>query len=254
MSAPGSLTWFAQHESRLVWRDMFSMLAANGTSRRRRLFIGLSVLLIIMHVVAWFVVGPLAREALDHDLPTLIGISVGILLSGSAILSQAMESVTRTFYTRSDLELVLSSPAQVQRLFAVRVGAIVLSITAMSLVFVGPFINVLVWQSGLRWLGAYGVMTSVALIATALAIALTVFLFDVIGPKRTRLIAQITAAVIGGLFAIGLQLAAMFSTGTTSRAGPKNFSVKSATRASTSAEASHISRAARYIVGVSLAQ
>jgi len=217
MSAPGSLTWFAQHESRLVWRDMFSMLAANGTSRQRRLIIGLSVLLVIMHVVAWFVVSPLAREALDHDLPTLIGISVGILLAGSAILSQAMESVTRTFYTRSDLELVLSSPAQVQRLFAVRVGAIVLSITAMSLVFVGPFINVLVWQSGLRWLGAYGVMTSVALVATALAIALTVFLFDVIGPKRTRLIAQITAAVIGGVFAIGLQLAAMFSTGTMSR-------------------------------------
>jgi len=217
MSAPGSLTWFAQHEARLVWRDMFSMLAADGAARRRRLFIGLSVFLVVMHAVAWFVVGPLARAALDHDLPTLMGITVGIVLSGSAILSQAMESVTRTFYVRSDLELILSSPAQVQRLFAVRVGAIVFSVCTMSVVFVGPFINVLVLQSGVRWLGAYGVMVSVALVATALAIALTVFLFDVIGPKRTRLIAQITAAVIGGLFAVGLQLAAMFSTGTMSR-------------------------------------
>lgn len=217
MSVPGSLTWFAQHETRLVWRDAFSMLAADGVLRQRRLFIGLAILLFIMHAVAWFVLGPIARDGLAHDLPTLIGISVGILLAGSAILSQAMESVTRTFYTRSDLELILSSPAHVQRLFAVRVGAIVLSISAMSLVFVGPFINVLVWQSGVRWLGAYGVMFSVALVATALAIALTVLLFDVIGPKRTRLIAQITAAVIGGLFAIGLQMAAMFSTGTMSR-------------------------------------
>ena len=217
MSAPGSLTWFAQHETRLVWRDAFSMLAVDGAARQRRLFIGLGIFLCIMHAVAWFVVGPMARGGLDHDLPTLIGISVGILLSGSAILSQAMDSVTRTFYTRSDLELILSSPAQVQRLFAVRVGAIVLSVSAMSLFFVGPFINVLVWQSGVRWLGGYGVMVSVALLATALAIALTVFLFDVIGPKRTRLISQITAAVIGGLFAIGLQMAAMFSTGTMSR-------------------------------------
>lgn len=217
MSAPGSLTWFAQHESRLVWRDTFSMLAADGAARRKRLVVGLSVLLLIMHAVAWFVVGPLARSALDNDLPTLMGISVAIVLAGSAILSQAMESVTRTFYARSDLELILSSPAQVQRLFVVRVGAIVLSVGAMSIVFVGPFINVLVWQSGMHWLGAYGVMASVAIVATALAIALTVFLFDVIGPKRTRLIAQITAAVIGGLFAIGLQLAAMFSTGTMSR-------------------------------------
>lgn len=217
MSAPGSLAWFAQHETRLVWRDAFSMLAADGARRQRRLFIGLAILLLIMHAVAWFVVGPIARQALDPDLPTLIGISVGILLSGSAILSQAMESVTRTFYTRSDLELIMSSPAHVQRLFAVRVGAIVLSVGAMSIVFVGPFINVLVWQSGVQWLGAYGVMVSVAFLATALAIALTVFLFDVIGPKRTRLVAQITAAVIGGLFAIGLQMAAMFSTGTMSR-------------------------------------
>lgn len=217
MSVPGSLTWFAQHETRLVWRDAFSMLAADGARRQRRLFIGLAILLFIMHAVAWLVLGPIARDGLAPDLPTLIGISIGILLSGSAVLSQAMESVTRTFYTRSDLELILSSPAQVQRLFAVRVGAIVLSVSAMSLIFVGPFINVLAWQSGVWWLAAYGVMFSVALVATALAIALTVCLFDVIGPKRTRLIAQITAAVIGGLFAIGLQMAAMFSTGTMSR-------------------------------------
>ena len=217
MSTPGSLTWFAQHESRLVWRDTFSMLAVGGAGRKRQLYIGLAIFLCIMHAVAWFVVRPFAHEALEFELSTLIGISVAILLAGSAILSQAMESVTRTFYTRSDLELILSSPAQVQRLFAVRVGAIVLSVGTMSLVFVGPFINVLVWQSGVQWLGAYGVMVSVALMATAMAIALTVFLFDVIGPKRTRLIAQITAAVIGGLFAIGLQMAAMFSTGTMSR-------------------------------------
>ena len=38
-----------------------------------------------------------------------------------------------------------------------------------------------------------------------------------VGPKRTRLAAQIAAAVIGGLFVIGLQMAAMFSTGTMSR-------------------------------------
>ena len=55
MSAPGSLTWFAQHESRLVWRDVLSMRAANGTARGRRLCIWLSVLLIIVTVVEFFV-------------------------------------------------------------------------------------------------------------------------------------------------------------------------------------------------------
>jgi ABC-2 type transport system permease protein len=66
-------------------------------------------------------------------------------------------------------------------------------------------------------LGAYGAIIAVSLIATAIAVMLTVTLFQTIGAKRTRLAAQIAAAVIGGLFVIGLQMAAMFSTGTMSR-------------------------------------
>jgi ABC-2 type transport system permease protein len=42
-------------------------------------------------------------------------------------------------------------------------------------------------------------------------------LFQLIGPKRTRLIAQIVAAVIGAAFVIGLQVGAILSYGTISR-------------------------------------
>ena len=51
----------------------------------------------------------------------------------------------------------------------------------------------------------------------ALAAVLTTALFRMIGPKRTRLVAQIVAAVIGAGFVIGLQLAAIVSHGTLSR-------------------------------------
>ena len=50
--------------------------------------------------------------------------------------------------------------------------------------------------------------------------ALTVALFRTIGAKRTRLIAQIVAAVIGAAFVIGLQIAAIFSYGSLSRFAP----------------------------------
>ena len=53
--------------------------------------------------------------------------------------------------------------------------------------------------------------------AAALAVALTVALFRVLGAKRTRLVAQIVAAVIGAAFVIGLQVAAILSYGTLSR-------------------------------------
>src|SRR5262249_49845558 len=51
----------------------------------------------------------------------------------------------------------------------------------------------------------------------ALAVALTVALFKTIGPKRTRLVAQIFAAMIGAAFVIGLQVGAILSFDTLSR-------------------------------------
>ena len=54
-------------------------------------------------------------------------------------------------------------------------------------------------------------------VATAAALALTIALFRLVGAKRTRLIAQIVAAVIGAAFLIGLQIAAILSSGSISR-------------------------------------
>ncbi len=54
-------------------------------------------------------------------------------------------------------------------------------------------------------------------VATAAALALTIALFRLVGAKRTRLIAQIVSAVIGAAFVIGLQIAAIFSSGSISR-------------------------------------
>lgn len=217
ISIPGSTAWFAAHELRLAWRDAQAMLTGGKAERLRKLAVGVGIFTAILHVVAYFALRSVAGAGVSPNLPTLVAVTAGLLLSGSAILSQAMESVTRTFYTRSDLELILSSPVQAHRLFAVRIGAIALTVGAMSLLFIGPFINVMAWQSGAQWLGAYGVLLSVALVATALAVVLTAGMFQTIGAKRTRLIAQIVAAVIGGLFVIGLQVAALFSTGTMSR-------------------------------------
>jgi ABC-2 type transport system permease protein len=133
------------------------------------------------------------------------------------MLAQAMETVTRIFYIRSDLELILTAPVQPARLFAVRIAAMALASAGMSVLVMGPFINVLAWRGGIQWLGAYGVLIAVSIATTALAVAFTILLFKLMGPVRTRLVAQIAAAVVGGMFVIGLQVAAMLSTGTMSR-------------------------------------
>ncbi|HTW35124.1 MAG TPA: hypothetical protein VMD53_10950 [Rhizomicrobium sp.] len=214
----GSLAWFARHELRLSWRDTLSMLTAGRRKREPAVAVAVVAFILFLHGIAFLILGQTAEHDVRADLPTLIAVSAAMLLSGSAMLSQAMESVTRAFYSRSDLELILSSPAPAHRLFAVRIGAIALSVGTMSLLFTAPFIDVLVLRDGWRWLGAYAAIFAVAMIATALAVLLTLALFDAIGPKRTRFAAQVAAAIIGAAFVIGIQIAAMLSTGSLSRA------------------------------------
>jgi ABC-2 type transport system permease protein len=104
-----------------------------------------------------------------------------------------------------------------RKLFAVRIATMALAIVTMAVLLSAPFINVLALRGGAHWLAAYAVAGALGAIAAAVAVALTVALFRTIGPKRTRLIAQIVAAVIGAAFVIGLQMAAIVSYGTLSR-------------------------------------
>jgi ABC-2 type transport system permease protein len=217
VSQPGTIAWFARHELRLAWRDWLGMMTAGGRTRTRTLAIVLVVLVAVMHAVAYSMVARFAGLGLDPDKTTLVVVTGSALLSWSLMLSQAMESVTRAFYTRSDLDLLLSSPIAAARAFAVRIGAIAISVISMSALLAAPFVNVLAVLGGARWLLAYVAVMAMGAAAVAIAALLTTALFRMIGPKRTRLVAQIVAAVIGAGFVIGLQLAAIVSHGTLSR-------------------------------------
>jgi len=217
MRAPGTLGWFARHEARLAWRDWLAMMTAGRRRRLRTVAIALLVFVAFMHGVAYSMVGRFADTSADPDKVTLVVITGSLLLSWSLMMSQAMESVTRAFYARSDLDLILSSPASARKVFAVRIATMAVSVVLMSLLLAAPFVNVLAALGGARWLSAYGVVAAMGLVAAAAAVALTVALFKTIGPKRTRFVAQIVAAVIGAAFVIGLQLAAILSYGNLSR-------------------------------------
>ncbi len=216
LAAPGSLLWFARFEARLAWRDALQMMTAGRAGRRRTLVLGSIALLAFLHLVAYLVFH-FIDGAIRPDVPAFVVVTAGIALAGSSMLAQAMETVTRIFYIRSDLELILTAPVQAGRLFAVRIAAMSLTSVGMSVLVMGPFINVLAWRSGVQWLGAYGVLIAVSIATTALAVAFTILLFKLMGPVRTRLVAQIAAAVVGGMFVIGLQVTAMLSAGTMSR-------------------------------------
>jgi len=216
-AAPGSLRWFATHELRLAWRDFRTMLTAGRRHRTATIVLALLGVAAVMHFVAYRMVGGVAPDTGTPDKTTFVIVTMCALLTGSMMLSQALEAVTRAFYARADLDLILSSPVDARRMFVVRIAALGASAGVTALAIAAPFINVLVYVGGARWLGGYGAALALGAVATAFAVTLTSVLFHFVGPKRTRLVAQVVAAIVGAAFVIGLQAGAIFSFGTISQ-------------------------------------
>jgi ABC-2 type transport system permease protein len=208
-----TLAWFARHELRLLLRDWFSLMTASHRRRASVLVISALAIAILSHLLAYSIIAPIADAGIRADKTTLVTITGSVILSWMLMLSQAMESVTRALYARSDLDLILSSPASARHLFAVRMTAIALAPTLLMTVLASPLINTLALYDGPRWLAAYGVLLAMGAFATALAVPATVILFRSLGPQRTRLVSQILFAVVAAAFVIGVQAAAILIAG-----------------------------------------
>src|SRR6202047_815236 len=134
-----ALTWFARHEIRLAWREWLAMMTAGRSGRKRAAVIGLIAFAAIMHLPAYAVIGRYADLQAPLGKSTLIVITATIFLAWALMLSQAIESVTRVFYARADLDLIMSSPVALANVFSVRIAALALAVTAMALVLLTPF-------------------------------------------------------------------------------------------------------------------
>ena len=130
--AKSALMRFSHHELRLAWRDWSWMFSGRRSKSLWRALIGISIFYAVMHLIAYAVLGSHLTAASVLDQTTLAVLSVTVLLSFTMMLSQAMESVTRAFYARDDLDLILSSPAPSHDLFLVRITIMALTSWAMS--------------------------------------------------------------------------------------------------------------------------
>ena len=127
------VTWFAGHEIRLAWREMLGMLTAGKRWRTRSASIVLIVFVMLLHLPAYAVVGRFSDLQAPLDQSTLIVMTASIFLAWALILSQAIESVTRVFYARADLDLIMSSPVALTDVFSVRIAAIAVTVTVMTI-------------------------------------------------------------------------------------------------------------------------
>ena len=205
VSAP-AIGWFAAHEARLAWRDLVALATAG---RPRRAAIVVAVLAALGAGFQWWIaatIAPHAGTGMTDSVEVRLLVLGAAVMMASLMFSQALESVTRAYYARGDLDLLLTAPASTDQVFAVRSCVIALQTAGLSLVIVAPMVNALVWHDGPHWLAAYAVVFALAALATSGAIWTTLLLFRTAGPARTRLIAQIVAAIVGAAFIIAIQI------------------------------------------------
>ena len=107
MNAPGSFFWLARHEGRLAWRDMFYLMTAGGRWRFRTVLFTFLSAIALFHLIAYAIVTGHADVTAASGAATLVAITGSLVLSFFLMLSQALEQVTRLFYARGDLELLL---------------------------------------------------------------------------------------------------------------------------------------------------
>jgi ABC-2 type transport system permease protein len=210
-TAPSRLLWFARHEFRLAWRDTMAMMTGGKRVRLIGWLVGGIGISAVITLIAWFAIRPWVQAGAIIDKQTLLVISGMGLLFWAVTLSQALEAVTRVYYSRSDLDLILSSPTPSNGVFAVRAAAVFATTFGLGALLISPLIVSLILQSGPHWLSAYLVLAAMAALSVAIAMAITRLLFHLAGPKRTRLLAQIVAGIVGAGFVIGIQAAAILS-------------------------------------------
>ncbi len=204
LAAPGSALWLLIHELRLGWRGVWSA----GKTRRRRILFGVLALGLLCGAFALGVPFALFLRRIEIGPSPLLyaGIDFGMAVVASLMVAQGLNGATLALYERRDLDLLLSSPLSAARILTVRALAIAFGSVAIFVALATPFALSLAFVGEPRWLSIYPVLVSLALASTAVGLAVAMALFAVIGPKATRIFAQILAALIGASFFLLSQL------------------------------------------------
>jgi ABC-2 type transport system permease protein len=194
---PGSTAWLMHHEFRLYWRGFSKDVATK---------ISLLLLLVFLHLIAIPValVGRRAPPLAPVTAALALTIGAGIVLL--LMISRGLITAVQALYARGDMDLLLSSPVSPHTIIAVRATFIAASVTLEFAVLIWPFADVFVLFGQFVWLRAYVLVPALGLLATTISLLLALGLFYVFGARRTRVIAQVTSALIAVSFMLMLQL------------------------------------------------
>jgi len=194
----GSIPWLLAHEVRLARRGL---TARPGMKWR-------APLVLVAVVVAGLLVGVPAGLAIRRfgfePTPLIAAIAaLGVFAVFTLMLSQSLAAATETLYARGDLDLLFASPVRPRAVLFAKCAGIAANAFLGFALLITPFIWPVALIARPAWLAIYLVLAALALIATATGLLIAIVLFRVIGPKRTRVVSQLLAVLIGaGVFLV----------------------------------------------------
>ncbi len=201
---PGSPLWLMGHELRLFWR--------RGASGGRSGLIVAGLML-----AAWLVFSYSIFSKVGPSLPppplgdtrmdgfALVVVSFIILFIASVMLSQSILAAIEAIYTRNDLDLLMSSPLKPWTVLIVRTTAIAINSLPIYAALLGPPVIWLSIFSSPMWLFSLLFLILLAFAATGVSLLVVTGLFRLLGPKRTRVLAQVVGALTGASIFLGFQ-------------------------------------------------
>lgn len=201
MFGPGGILFLLKHEMLLTWRNF----RASGKGRHVRRLVFYSIVTAALGFGGYWVARLLSGVEPEPTTASL-GVAGGVfLILLSLMLSQALMLITESLYQRGDLDLLLASPVSPWNILIVRMAAIAINV---SLFYVILALAVFVWLpvfGGWEWMSFAPSILLLALFATAIALLIARAMFWLIGPKNTRIAAQILAGFIGAGFFLAVQ-------------------------------------------------
>lgn len=207
---PASTPWLLAHELRLSWRGFKDGRKGRGPGA----VIAFGVLGAMILVGGVFL-GLGVREVDVPVIPLAVAIAdLALAVILTLMLSTTLAGAADALYERNDLDLLFSSPLAPRRVLFVR--ALGMAINA-GLWFMVPAVLLLTPSIVLghwAWASVFVVLAAAALGASGVGLLLAMALFALIGPRRTRTVAQVLAALIGAAFFLASQFRTLFGEST----------------------------------------
>ncbi len=203
--APGTFPWLVAHDIRLSWRSFSATLNALSGPLPALL---IAAAVIVLHAIAFPLVMWLSPHLMGPDAELSLLATV-LTCTFTWMLAQSLFGAARTLYVRGDLDLLLGSPMPAHAIVAAKAAGLAANCIGSIALLCIPLANAGAIADSTAWLGIYPTLVSLALIASALGLTLSIVLFQVFGPGKARLWTQMIGAFIAGAFVLGAQIVAM---------------------------------------------